>query len=77
MVSSPINSHSVWKYAESVQKYAFWRHVTSYDVRTSDFQKNLRNNIFDLHADKIWDQTDAQGRNDRWFKMGPKNVIMT
>ena len=53
--------------------------LTSCDVnvRTSNFQKILRNNILDhiVFRDKIWGQTDAREGNDRWSKCGPKNGL--
>ena len=70
-------SNSLTFCMEICRKWAFWRHVTSNDVRTSDFQKILRNNILDhnVFAEKIWGQTDAREGNDRWSKCGPKNGL--
>ena len=53
--------------------------MTSYDVTTSDFQKNLRNDNLDhnVYVNKIWSQMDEQEGNGGWTKYGPKNGIMT
>ena len=70
---------SVWKYTENELYDVMWRHMTSYDVTWSDFQKKLRDDILDhdYYSTKIWSKLDEQEINGVWMKKGPKNGIMT